>query len=101
MSGGLDASIQHLESTVCLVSACLLGMPIACFDMPQVTSLGVAMCAATGCGVYPDLEQAMEAMRPEPTVVEPDPERAREYTQCYGRWLAAAQWLDNLCGGMT
>jgi len=76
----------------------VLGMAVASFEMPQVTSLGTAMCAATGSGIYPNLEQAMEAMRPKSIVVEPDPQRAQEYTQCYRRWLSTAKWLEDLSG---
>lgn len=73
-----------------------LDMPVASFEMPQVSSLGTAMCAAVGSGIYDDLEQAMEAMRPMPRVVEPDPQRAQEYTRCYRRWLSTAKWLEDL-----
>jgi autoinducer 2 (AI-2) kinase len=73
-----------------------LGIPVASFEMPQVSSLGTAMCAAVGSGIYDDLEQAIEAMRPTSKIVEPDPQRAEEYTRCYERWLSTAKWLEEL-----
>lgn len=93
IGGGLAQS----RSLVQILSDAL-DMPVTSFEMPQVTSLGAAMCAAIGSGIYPDLEQAMEAMRPKSRIVEPDPQRAQEYTQCYGRWLSTAKWLENLIG---
>jgi len=54
------------------------------------------MCAAVGTGIYDDLEQAMEAMRPISRIVEPDPQRSQEYAQCYERWLSTAKWLEDL-----
>jgi len=93
IGGGLARSrslVQMLSDT--------LGMPVASFDMPQVTSLGIAMCAATGSGIHPDLEQAMEAMRPKSILFEPDPKRSQEYTECYRKWLSTAKWLEDLSG---
>ena len=58
--------------------------------------MGTAMCAAVGSGIYSDLEQAMEAMRPIPRIVEPDPERTQEYAQYYSRWRTTAKCLEDL-----
>ena len=54
------------------------------------------MCAAVGSGVYPDLKEAMKAMRPKSRVVEPDAQNAQEYARCYERWLSTAKWLEDL-----
>jgi hypothetical protein len=35
-------------------------------------------------------------MRPTSKIVEPDPQRAEEYTRCYERWLSTAKWLEEL-----
>jgi len=87
-----------LAQSRCLVQILsdLFGMEVASFEMPQVSSMGTAMCAAVGSGIYDNLEQAMEAMRPIPRMVEPDPQRAQEYAQCYGRWFTTAKWLEDL-----
>jgi len=87
-----------LAQSQCLIQilADLLGMEVTSFEMPQVSSMGTAMCAAVGSGIYSDLEQAMEAMRPIPRIVEPDPERTQEYAQYYSRWRTTTKWLEDL-----
>jgi len=87
-----------LAQSRCLVQILsdLLGLEVASFENSQVSSLGTAMCAAVGSGIYDNLEQAMEAMRPVPRMVEPDRERAKEYSQYYRRWIATAKWLEDL-----
>lgn len=87
-----------LAQSRCLVQILsdLVGMEVASFEMPQVSSLGAAMCAAVGSGIYDNLEQALEAMRPIPRVVEPDPQRAKEHNHYYRRWLTTAKCLEDL-----
>ena len=75
-----------------------LGMAVTSLEMPQVLSLGTAMCGAVGFGTCYDLEHATEAMRPISRIVEPDPQRAQEYAQCYGRRLSTAKRLEGLSG---
>jgi sugar (pentulose or hexulose) kinase len=58
------------------------------------------MCAAVGCGAYPDLERAIEAMSPKSRIVEPNPQRVQEYTPCYERWLSTLSWLGKLSEGV-
>ena len=94
-----DVSIGGgLAQSRCLVQILSdsLDMPVASFEMSQVSSLGTAMCAAVGSGIYDDLEQAIEAMRPISRIVEPDLQRAQEYTHYYGRWISTAKWLEDL-----
>lgn len=91
IGGGLAQS----RSLVQILSD-VIGMPVICFDMPEVTSMGAAMCAAVGSGTYPDLENAAEAMRPEARIVEPDSASAREYVRCYDMWLSTGKWLEDL-----
>ena len=94
-----DVSIGGgLSQSRCLVQvlADVLAMPVTSFEVAQVTSLGTAMCAAIGAGVYKDFGQAVGAMRLEPRVFEPDPGRAEEYGRHYERWVTTARWLDEL-----
>jgi len=91
IGGGLAQS----RSLVQMLSNAL-GMPVTSFESPEVTSWGTAMCAAVGAGTYPDLERAMDAMRPKARVVELDPGGTQEYAQYYERWLSTARWLENL-----
>jgi len=87
-----------LAQSRCLVKILsdMLGMPVTCFESPQVTAWGAAMCAAVGSGVYPDLKRAMVAMRPKSRVVEPDAQSGQEYAGYYERWLTTAKWLEDL-----
>jgi len=91
IGGGLAQS----RSLVQILSD-VLDMPVTCFEIPQVTSWGTAMCAAVGSGAYPDLERAMEAMRPKSRKVESTPQSAQEYIQCYERWLSTGKRLEDL-----
>jgi sugar (pentulose or hexulose) kinase len=91
IGGGLAQSkllMQMLSDT--------LGMPIAAFDVAQVSAIGTAMCAAVGADIYPGLEQAMQAMRPEPKMLEPDPQRSQDYIQWYSRWRTTYKCLEDL-----
>jgi len=91
MGGGLAQSrclVQILSD--------ILAMPVTCFESPQVTAWGAAMCAAVGSGVYPDLNRAMVAMRPKARVVEPDAQSGQEYAPHYERWLTTLKWLEDL-----
>ena len=77
----------------------VLDMPVTSFEMPQVTCWGTAMCAAVGSGAYADLEQAMEAMRPESRIVEPTAKGAEEYLQHYQRWLSIGKRIEGFSQG--
>lgn len=91
-----------LAQSRCLVQILsdVLGMPVTTFGVRHVTSWGTAMCAAVGCGAYPDLERAIEVMSPKSRIVEPNPQRVQEYAPCYERWLSTAGWLGKLSEGM-
>jgi sugar (pentulose or hexulose) kinase len=71
-------------------------MPVTCFESPQVTAWGAAMCAAVGANVYPDMNRAMKAMRPKSRVVEPDAQSGQGYAPYYERWLITTKWLEDL-----
>ncbi|MDM7999484.1 MAG: FGGY family carbohydrate kinase [Dehalococcoidia bacterium] len=73
-----------------------MAMPVRYYREAEVTSLGAAMCAAVGAGVYPDLVKASGAMCPSPELVSPDPDRAEQYTAYYSKWVKFAKRLDSL-----
>jgi sugar (pentulose or hexulose) kinase len=87
-----------LAQSRCLVKILsdILAMPVTCFESPQVTAWGAAMCAAVGSGVYPDLKKAMLTMRPKSRVVKPDAQNEQGYAPHYERWLTASKWLEDL-----
>ncbi|MFC1924922.1 FGGY-family carbohydrate kinase [Chloroflexota bacterium] len=70
-----------------------------CVRVPQikdVSGLGAAMCAAVGSGACSNLEEAIDIMRPEDRIFEPDPLTALEYDEYYKRWIATAERLEEL-----
>lgn len=91
MGGGLSQSR-------CLVKILtdIIAMPVTCFESPQVTAWGAAMCAAVGSGVYPDLKKAMVAMKPKSRVVEPDAQSGQDYAPYYEKWLTTLKWMEDL-----
>ena len=94
-----DVSIGGgLAQSDCLVQMLsdVLGLPVKSYRLPQVTSLGTAMCAAVGAGMYVGFKEAVEAMRPAPRTLEPSPEACKEYVRHYERWLSTADWFDKL-----
>ena len=91
VGGGLARSRFLLQ-----VLSSVLNRPLQTFEMPHVSALGAAMCAAAGVGAFKGLEAAMAAMRPRAVTVEPDPQQSPVYERCYRRWLDAAGWLEGL-----
>lgn len=74
----------------------ILGMSVSVSEMTDVSTLGAAMCAAVGSGVYATLEEAIEEMKPEMKISEPERLSALEYAEHYQRWTSVAKWLDKL-----
>lgn len=91
VGGGLSRSKSFRE-----ILAAVLAIPTAVSQAAQVSSLGAAICAATGSGFYRNLDEAAEAMRPEFTVIEPDPASVLEYAEHYERWRKTARRMENL-----
>lgn len=52
----------------------------------EASSLGAAICAAVGAGLYPTLPSASIAMVHWEPTVEPNPENARAYRTLYRKW---------------
>jgi xylulokinase len=69
------------------IQADVLGRPIAATTAPEQASLGAAITAGIGAGMYADYRQACAALiRQENRVVEPDPSHAEVYQARYGRY---------------
>jgi autoinducer 2 (AI-2) kinase len=87
-----------LTKSHCLIQIlpAVLNMPVSVSEVTDVSTLGVAMCAAVGSGVYASLEEAMTEMKPEMKVIEPERLSALEYAEHYQRWTSAAKWLEKL-----
>jgi sugar (pentulose or hexulose) kinase len=63
----------------------VIGRPIRVADVPEVSALGAAMCAAVGAGLYGSLAEA-QAMAPPLRCLEPDPAVVADYQDFYRRW---------------
>lgn len=78
------------------ILADVLAMRVDYHGSANVTSRGVAMCAAVGAGVYPDLVRAGDGMGPKPRVIAPEEHGVHEYEGRYEKWLKMVGWLDRL-----
>ncbi len=68
------------------IKADILKRDVVTFDTADVTALGVAMLAATGAGVYSDLDQAAAGMVRFDQRFRPHPERAAVYDRVFQRY---------------
>lgn len=66
----------------------ICGIPVFLPDQPEAVSLGAAMCAAVGAGVYKDFSEASDAMVRYGGTIEPDLSRRARYEESYSRYLA-------------
>lgn len=65
------------------MAADVSGRPAVRCPTSEATSLGAAILAAAGAGLYPDVRSAAAAMSSPGERLAPDPERARRYTLLY------------------
>jgi len=74
----------------------VMNMPIRIHKSDQTCALGAAMFAATVAGVYPKVEDAMEAMGPGfDMTYEPDPVKVPIYKKRYAHYLALGTFIEN------
>ncbi|MGQ9632196.1 MAG: xylulokinase [bacterium] len=65
------------------IFADVLGVDLSTLKTPETTSLGAAICAAKGVGVYPSFREAVGAMVHIDERFSPDPERKGLYDRLY------------------
>jgi len=80
VSGGMTQS-----PTLARILANTLGVSLAVATVPESASLGSAILAAVGAGVYGDIGEAVAAMT-RARRVDPEPERTAHYTERYHKW---------------
>ena len=68
------------------IVADVLGEQILLSSTPEVTALGASLCALVALGDFDSIEDAAASVRPRLRALEPDPVRAAEYRDHYGRW---------------
>lgn len=78
----------------------VLDLPVYVPQITEVSGFGAAMCAAVGSGVYSILEEAIDTMKPDERIFEPDRSTVLEYGEGYQRWCAIAEGLEKLSEGM-
>jgi autoinducer 2 (AI-2) kinase len=78
--GGQTASFVNMQ-----ILADVLGIPVHIHGS-QCSSLGAAICAAVGTGVYSSHEEAISNMVPDSLTLEPRSEIFKLYQQFYRRW---------------
>lgn len=63
--------------------------------MNEATALGAAMLAGVGCGIFRDLDDAVDRLTVlEPKTYEPDPATAAAYDEAYGRYRAVFDAME-------
>jgi L-xylulokinase len=70
--------------------------PVEVMDVKESGCLGGAIAAAVGSGLYASFAEAMAAMCPAGTMVEPDPLPAPRYRAKYAAYRELAEHLDKL-----
>ncbi len=70
------------------IVADVLGVPVRIPVVRESTSLGAAMCAGVGAGLYPDLDEAARRIVRFERTVEPEMAAHTQYDDLYERWAA-------------
>lgn len=65
------------------IKAAVFNRPITVATVAEATSLGAAILGGLGAGVYADLPSALQQLRPNHTLVEPNPAEAALYDKCF------------------
>lgn len=76
------------------MQADVYGCPVETVASGEASALGLAMIAAAGAGLYPDLKAAVRGMARVDRRFEPDPERAGRYAELYCAWLSCVEDLS-------
>ena len=84
------------------IKASVYRRPLSVMPLTEATTLGAALLAGLGAGVYPDLTAALERLDAAPRIVEPDPTWADQYethyAAIYRRAYAALRPLNHALG---
>lgn len=64
----------------------VINIPVVVPETTEATSIGAAICAARGIGIYPDFESAIENMVHLKEPIIPNDRMAREYDSLYQQW---------------
>lgn len=78
------------------ITASVLEEPVSVNPVDEATSLGAAIFAAAGAGLYPDARQAAAQMVPAPITIDPDPKASAVYKEAKERWIKLFMKLTQL-----
>jgi autoinducer 2 (AI-2) kinase len=74
------------NKTLLKILADCLGLPVITPKVKEGSSLGCAMCAAVGAGIYKDFDEAVKSMIEWDEKLEPDDEIHNQYESYYAEW---------------
>ncbi len=80
--GGAASSRLWLQ-----IKADVLGLPVVTTQCTESTSLGAAMLAAVGAGIYKNLEEAAKEMVALKDRIDPSPENSALYAKCFQKYI--------------
>lgn len=75
-----------------------INLPIHTFEVEDASSLGAAICAAVGIGVFNNFQEAIQAMVHGRDIIEPQSDMVPKYQETYQRWLSVGEYLINYAG---
>jgi autoinducer 2 (AI-2) kinase len=78
------------------IQADVLGLPVRVPKVKEATSLGVAVCAGVGAGIYNNISDAVKSLVQWETVVQPNDDAHRQYDTLYEKWLKLHDTLFEL-----
>ncbi len=70
-----------------------LNQPVMIFSVKESTSLGAALCAARGAGIYASFTEAAAEMVHAQQVIEPGKDSVTAYNDAYQEWLDFSEYL--------
>ena len=80
VSGGASQSDE-----ICKITADIFNLPMVKGRTHETSGLGAAIITATGLGIFPSTQKAIDAMVHEETVFTPDPANVEIYSNLYSR----------------
>ena len=78
------------------IVADITGHAVLIPSVPDLACVGAAVIAGTGCGVYRSVEEGCRALAVSGKIVEPDPEKSRQYQSCFADYKECAKKIGEL-----
>lgn len=76
------------------ILATILNLPVVIYTVKESTSLGAAICAAKGSGIYGSITEAAQQMVHIDHIVDPDPNQIVPYDEAYQKWVEFGDYLS-------